>query len=145
MLSIQRKQAGGTALLSWVCLFALLAASINQAAHLCRPQGLDGGDPAQSCTLSSASAPFCLTCLMSQPGTALVLFLTLSPVLFIQRRMCLFQARPRVFRESFPLTCVLSLRTRNSPLQGTFAHFRPNIASGSSRRAPNQVWLSFPD
>jgi len=103
MLPIRRKQAGWRALLSWVCLFALLAASINQAAHLCRPQVLDGGGPAQTCTLSSASAPFCLTCLMSQPGTALVLFLAPSPVLFIQRRVCLFQARPRVFGESFPL------------------------------------------
>ena len=103
MLPIRRKQAGWTVLLSWVCLFALVAASINQAAHLCRPQVLGGGGPARTCTLSSASASFCLTCLMSQPGTALVLFLALSPVLFIQRRVCLFQARPRVFGESFPL------------------------------------------
>src|SRR5712691_12250732 len=102
MLTIRRKQAGWTALLSWVCLFALVAASINQAAHLCRPQVLGGG-PSQTGTLSSASAPFCLTCLMSQPGTALVLFPALSPVLLIRHRVCLFQARPRVFRESFRL------------------------------------------
>jgi hypothetical protein len=83
-------------------LALLLLATIVQATHLCGSGMLDANHTPQFRALSS-SGPVCLICLMAQPATAAVLFVSCFSNLPVRSRVGLRGMIPRLLLESFQL------------------------------------------
>lgn len=85
MLTIQGRRARKALLVS-CCLLALLSAATLQAAHICSVPLLEPSSTTQIQS-NSINAGVCLTCLMAQVATSVVIFLALTPLIVSSRRL----------------------------------------------------------
>jgi hypothetical protein len=101
-VNIRRRPASPPDWLALVCIAVLLVASTAQAAHFCGFRINDTRGAAQL-RLTSPNGTLCLTCLMAQSATAMVLLVAFFSVLLSSSRASSPELRPRVFLESFQL------------------------------------------
>lgn len=91
-----------TSRLAYVCIAILLLTTLAQATHVCAFQLSEVGDAAQL-TSNSANNPICLTCLMAQWATLVLIAISFVLVLRPQSRSWFAQAQPQTFLQFFQL------------------------------------------
>jgi hypothetical protein len=88
--------------LAYFCIAILLLATLAQATHVCAFQVSEVGDTTQL-TAAFANNSICLTCLMAQWATLVLIAISFFLVLRPQARSWFPQAQPQTFLQFFQL------------------------------------------